>query len=128
MHICAEVYPKNRRKDMLSSNNKTGYRMTVMTWLAIIGTVMLLITFFTTKERIVPKPEQKSSVKEDLGDLIKNVPWVIMLVLTTLVFVTLAMKGGSYVFYFENYVDQDQLKIFLALLKRFCQDLKMIPH
>lgn len=91
----------------------------VMTILAIIGTVMLLITFFTTKERIVPKPEQKSSVKEDLGDLVKNVPWVIMLVLTTLVFVTLAMKGGSYVFYFENYVDQNQLKTFLEPFKGF---------
>src|SRR6188508_1356603 len=31
----------------------------VMTALAIFGTIMLLITFFTTKERIVPKPEQK---------------------------------------------------------------------
>src|SRR6187431_1249469 len=39
----------------------------VMTWLAIIGTVMLVITFLTTKERIVPKPEQKSSIKEDLS-------------------------------------------------------------
>ena len=35
----------------------------VMTYLAIIGTAMLLITFFTSKERIVPKPEQKSSIK-----------------------------------------------------------------
>ena len=39
----------------------------VMTWLAIIGTIMLLITFLTTKERIIPKPEQKSSLKEDLN-------------------------------------------------------------
>ena len=46
----------------------------VMTWLAVIGTIMLLITFMTTKERIVPKPEQKSSVKEDLLDLVKNKP------------------------------------------------------
>jgi Na+/melibiose symporter-like transporter len=45
---------------------------TVMTWLAVIGTVMLLITFFTTKERIIPKPEQKSSLKEDLKDLFQN--------------------------------------------------------
>ncbi len=85
----------------------------VMTILAIVGTVMLLITFFTTKERIVPKPEQKSSVKEDLGDLIKNKPWLIMLTLTTLVFITLALKGGSYVYYFENYVDKEQLTIFI---------------
>ncbi len=86
----------------------------VMTWLAIIGTVMLLITFFTTKERIVPKPEQKSSLKEDLADIFKNKPWVIMLVLTILVFITLAMKGGSYVYYFENYVDKARLTEFIT--------------
>lgn len=86
----------------------------VMTWLAIIGTVMLLITFLTTKERIVPKPEQKSSLIDDLSDLSKNRPWIIMLVLTTLVFITLAMKGGGYVYYFENYVDKESLTKFIT--------------
>ena len=85
----------------------------VMTWLAVIGTIMLLITFFTTRERIVPTAEQKSSVKEDLADLFKNKPWVIILVVTTLVFVTLAMKGGSYVYYFENYVSKPELTLFI---------------
>jgi len=86
----------------------------VMTWLAIIGTVMLIIAFLTTKERIVPKPEQKSSLKEDLSDLFKNRPWVLMLLLTTLVFITLAMKGGSYVYYFKNYVDKQSLTTFIT--------------
>jgi len=95
----------------------------VMTALAIFGTIMLLITFFTTKERIVPKPEQKSSVKEDLGDLVKNKPWLIMLTLTTLVFVTLAMKGGSYVYYFENYVDKDQLALFIKPILDFLSSI-----
>jgi Na+/melibiose symporter-like transporter len=85
----------------------------VMTVLAIVGTIMLLITFFTTKERIIPKPEQKSSVREDLADLVKNKPWLIMLTLTTLVFITLAMKGGAYVYYFENYVDKAQLAVLI---------------
>lgn len=91
----------------------------VMTVLAIIGTVMLVICFLTTKERVIPKPEQKSSLKEDLLDLSKNKPWVIMLVVTTLVFITLAMKGGSYVYYFENYVDKAQLTAFLEPFKKF---------
>ncbi|MEQ1676001.1 MAG: glycoside-pentoside-hexuronide (GPH):cation symporter [Chitinophagaceae bacterium] len=86
----------------------------VMTWLAIIGTVMLVITFLTTKERVIPKPEQKSSLKEDLSDLGKNKPWFIMLVLTTLVFITLAMKGGGYVYYFENYVNKESLVKFIT--------------
>ncbi len=91
----------------------------VMTWLAIIGTILLLITFFTTKERIVPKPEQKSSLKEDLGDLFKNKPWVIMLLLTTLVFITLAMKGGAYVYYFKNYVDEERLTTIITPFLNF---------
>lgn len=91
----------------------------VMTILAIVGTIMLLITFLTTKERIIPKPEQKSSVKEDLSDLVKNKPWVIMLALTTLVFITLAIKGGAYVYYFENYVDKQQLSVFIKPILDF---------
>lgn len=95
----------------------------VMTALAIFGTVMLLITFLTTKERIVPKPEQKSSVKEDLGDLVKNKPWLIMLTLTTLVFITLAMKGGSYVYYFENYVNKAELTLFIQPILNFLSSI-----
>jgi glycoside/pentoside/hexuronide:cation symporter, GPH family len=91
----------------------------VMTVLAIIGTIMLIICFLTTKERIIPKPEQKSSLKEDLSDLFKNRPWIIILVVTTLVFITLAMKGGSYVYYFENYVDKAELTTFLEPFKKF---------
>ncbi|MDX1283752.1 MAG: glycoside-pentoside-hexuronide (GPH):cation symporter [Draconibacterium sp.] len=86
----------------------------VITWMAAIGTIMLLITFITTRERIIPKPEQSSSLKEDLSDLFKNRPWVIMLTLTVLVFITLAMKGGSYVYYFNNYVDEAALAGFIS--------------
>jgi glycoside/pentoside/hexuronide:cation symporter, GPH family len=86
----------------------------VMTWLAIIGTIMLLITFFTTRERIVPSIEQKSTLKEDVSDLVKNKPWLIMLTLTILIFITLAMKGGSYVYYFNNYVDKESLAVFIS--------------
>lgn len=98
---------------------------TVMTWMAIVGTIMLLITFFTTRERIVPTLEQKSSVKEDLSDLMKNKPWLIMLSLTILVFITLAMKGGSYVFYFNNYVDKDALAKFIHPIISTLSDLGM---
>lgn len=86
----------------------------VMLGLAIAGSLMLLITFFTTKERIMPSPEQKSTLKEDFSDLVRNRPWVIMLLLTILVFITLALKGGMYVYYFENYLDKVAIGAFLA--------------
>jgi glycoside/pentoside/hexuronide:cation symporter, GPH family len=95
----------------------------VMTWLAIIGTGMLLITFFTTKERVVPSAEQKSTLKEDLTDLSKNKPWLIMLSVTILIFITLAMKGGSYVYYFNNYVDKETLANFIGPVINLLSDL-----
>lgn len=97
----------------------------VMTWLAIIGTVMLLITFFTTKERVIPKPEQESSLGADLKDLKKNKPWIIMLIVTALIFITLAMKGGSYVYYFNNYVDETALKSFISPITNFFNSIGM---
>ncbi|PCH71377.1 MAG: MFS transporter [Bacteroidales bacterium] len=80
---------------------------------AVVGVIFLLITFITTKERIIPKPDQKSSIKEDLSDLFKNRPWVAMLVLTIFIFITLALKGGMYVYYFENYLNEQALAVFL---------------
>lgn len=111
--------------ETVGNGNKAAGIETVMTWLSIIGTIMLIITFLSTKERIVPKPEQKSSLKEDLGDLFRNRPWVIMLTLTTLVFITLAMKGGSYVYYFKNYVDKESLTAFVAPITGFLSGLGM---
>lgn len=86
----------------------------VMIVLSIIGVILLLITFFTTKERVVPKPEESGSLREDLSDLFKNRPWVIMLVLTIMVFITLALKGGMYIYYFENYLDAASIGAFLS--------------
>lgn len=98
---------------------------TVMTWLAVIGTLMLLITFFTTKERVIPKPEQESTLGADLKDLRKNKPWIIMLVVTALIFITLAMKGGSYVYYFNNYVDEAALQQFISPITRLFNSVGM---
>ncbi len=98
---------------------------TVMTWLAIIGTIMLLITFFTTKERVIPTAEQESSLKEDLKDLFQNRPWIIMLVVAISIFITLAMKGGSYVYYFNNYVDAESLKSFISPITGFFNSIGM---
>lgn len=98
---------------ILGDGDKTkGFEVT-MGIFAGIGVLFFIITFLTTRERIVPKPEQKSSIKEDLGDLIKNKPWLAMLILTIFVFITLALKGGMYVYYFENYLSEVHLAAFL---------------
>nr|MBP9874067.1 MFS transporter [Haliscomenobacter sp.] len=81
----------------------------VMLFFAIIGTLCFFITFLTTRERIQPPKEQKSPIWTDLRDLSKNKPWVVMLVLTILVFITLVLKGNMYIYYFVNYLDEQAL-------------------
>ena len=99
-----------------------------MVLFAIVGTVFFLITFVTTRERVVQTAEQKSTVAEDLRDLLRNRPWMIMVVLTILVFVTLALKGGMYIYFFQNYVSEPALARFLDEigLNRFIAGLNSV--
>ncbi|MEP6746962.1 MAG: MFS transporter [Bacteroidota bacterium] len=85
----------------------------VMLVFAITGVVCFLITFLTTRERVLPPADQKTPFKQDLADLAKNKPWRIMLVLTVLVFVTLALKGGMNIYYFKYYLTSASQSIFL---------------
>jgi len=85
----------------------------VMLFFAITGVIFFIITFLTTRERIVPAQEEKSSVLTDLKDLSKNKPWLIMLALTILVFITLALKGGMYIYYFKYYLNEASQAAFL---------------
>lgn len=85
----------------------------VMFVFAIVGVICFIITFLTTKERVIPAQTEKSSIKQDLTDLVKNKPWVIMLALTILVFITLALKGGMYIFYFKYYLNETAQASFL---------------
>jgi sugar (glycoside-pentoside-hexuronide) transporter len=96
---------------MGDGDKAVGFEKT-MTLFALVGTVFFLITFFTTKERVVTKDDQKSSIKQDIVDLFKNQPWIVMLSLTILVFITLALKGGMYIYYFQNYVSESHLAQF----------------
>ncbi|RZT09385.1 sugar (Glycoside-Pentoside-Hexuronide) transporter [Duganella sp. CF402] len=89
-----------------------GFRNTMMLF-AVAGTICFLIAFATTRERIVPTAEQRSSIGQDVLDLLRNKPWVVMLLLTIMVFITLALKGGLYIYYFKNYLSEAALSAFL---------------
>ncbi len=103
-------------------DKQTGFKI-VMGFFAITGVIFFIITFLTTKERIVPAQTKKSSVSQDLKDLFKNKPWIIMLFLTILVFITLALKGGMYIYYFKYYLNESAIASFLENIgfNRFTQ-------
>ncbi len=89
-------------------NNAKGWQMTMGLW-AMVCVVLFVITFLSTRERILPDPKQKSDPKQDFGALLKNGPWIAMFILTLAHFAMLAMRGGTLFYYFQYYVNQDKL-------------------
>jgi Na+/melibiose symporter-like transporter len=96
-------------------NSAKGWSMTM----GIFGAVMVVLyltTFLTTKERVLPNPRMKSSIKDDLKDVFTCRPWVMMFLLTLCVFTTLVLRGSSMNYYFAYYLDPAQLRSFLDMV------------
>jgi Na+/melibiose symporter-like transporter len=89
-------------------NSAKGWQMTMSLW-AIVCVALFIITFLTTRERILPDPKQKSDPKRDFGALLENGPWIAMFILTLSHFIVLAMRGGTMFYYFQYFVNHDRL-------------------
>jgi Na+/melibiose symporter-like transporter len=76
---------------------------------SLLAIVFFVITFATTRERIQPPANQKSSIGQDFADLLGNGPWIAMFFLTIVLFVTLALRGGAVLYYFKYYVGRENL-------------------
>ncbi len=100
-------------------NDARGWSATVAIY-ASVAIVFFLITFFTTKERVQPPKEQKSDLKQDFADLKSNGPWFAMFGMVLFVFITLALRGGSFYYYFTYFVDS-------AAMKEFVRSVGLIP-
>lgn len=85
-----------------------GWQKTIILW-AVIAVVFFLITFLTTKERVKPDPQQKSSLKQDLADLFGNRNWVALAIATVFIFICLSMRGGSTYYYFQYFVEVGEI-------------------
>ena len=74
-----------------------------------LAVIMFLITFVTTKERVQPTKEQKSSLREDVKDLVANKPWWILFVLGVFTLSYVSVRNGAIMYYFKYYVGNDAL-------------------
>jgi sugar (glycoside-pentoside-hexuronide) transporter len=95
-------------KQFGGGNDALGYKVTMGIFSAL-AVVFFIITFATTRERVRPDPEQKSSIGQDFADLLGNGPWKAMFALTVILFVTLALRGGVMVYFFKYYVGREDM-------------------
>jgi Na+/melibiose symporter-like transporter len=102
-------------KFAVGHDKQYGWQMTMTIW-AVLCLVLFLFTFFSTRERIQPVNETKSSPKQDFSDLLKNVPWRIMAVMTLVHFAILSFRGGALYNYYHHYADKAAMFDFVEKL------------
>ena len=80
-----------------------GFRYLVAIF-GLIGVVLFLITFATTRERITPPKRQDSHLGRDLKYLFKNRPWVILTMVGVVSFIMFAIQNISATYYFKYFL------------------------
>lgn len=91
-----------------------GFQLT-MAIFAVVSVVLILITFVTTKERVTPPPQQKTNVREELGELLKNWPWVVLLITSIFSNAFSALRSGSTIFFFKYVQGYDSSPVIWTL-------------
>jgi Na+/melibiose symporter-like transporter len=90
-----------------------GWAVTMAIFGALI-VILNLVTFATTRERVQAPPGERHPLRDDLKDVFTCRPWLVMFVLTLCVFTMLVVRGSSSNYLFAYYMDQDQVREFLA--------------
>jgi GPH family glycoside/pentoside/hexuronide:cation symporter len=101
-------------KHLGGGNETYGFRLT-MSIFAVASVLMFWITFATTRERVTPPVGQKTNVKEELRELLRNWPWVTLLVASVFSTAFGALRSGSTLFYLKYVTGDDGRPIFLGL-------------
>jgi probable glucitol transport protein GutA len=96
-------------------NQALGFQMTALVY-AIVSIVLNLFSFFTVRERIVPKKSKKHGMKMTLSVLIKNKPLLILASSFLAFAIGFNIKLSTMVYYFTYNVDQKELVFFGTVL------------
>ncbi len=93
-------------------DNAKGYQYTLMLF-ATVSFILFMITFKTTRERVKPPVAQEKNLKQDLRNLFKNRPWVILFFVGIISFVMFAIQNLSIAYYFKYYIaDEESVQLF----------------
>lgn len=89
-------------------DNARGYQLT-MGLFSVLCVIFFIVAFATTKERIQPDPQQKTSLGQDLGDLFRNGPWIALFLVTTFYFVAISIRSSVMLPFFKYCAGQESL-------------------
>lgn len=76
---------------------------------AVLSVVLWFITFTTAKERIKPPAAQETNLLQDIKNIIRNVPWLILFLLGLFTLSYVSMRNATAAFYIKYYVGEQPL-------------------
>jgi GPH family glycoside/pentoside/hexuronide:cation symporter len=94
-----------------------GFQYTIAIF-AVASVLMFWLCFASTKERVKPPPQQKTDVAAELGELVRNWPWVMLLIATIFSTTFMALRQGSTLFYFKYVIGDDGTPILFGTFDR----------
>ncbi len=89
-------------------DEQLGWQLTMALY-GVIAIATFVAVFANTRERIEPPPQQRSTMRQDVLDLLSNKPWLVLFVLALVIMVTIVMRSGSLVYYLKYYVSRPEL-------------------
>ncbi len=99
-------------KDLTYSVKKVdvakGFQYTLVIY-GLMACLLFYLTFALTKERVQPSKDQKTSLKKDLRDLVRNRPWMILLVMSMFTLGYVIVRMGTIMYYFKYYIGNELL-------------------
>jgi GPH family glycoside/pentoside/hexuronide:cation symporter len=95
-----------------NGDKAAGFQYTLILF-GFLSVVFFFITFATSKERVQPSTALPSSLKEDIKNLFKNRPWMILACVGIISFVMFAMQNAAIAYYFKYYIGkEDSVQLF----------------
>ncbi|MEJ2628765.1 MAG: MFS transporter, partial [bacterium] len=102
-HIFPDVNWDEVDYTIATINQRKGFQYTIGTY-ALIAIVFFILTFLMTKERVHPPKHQKTTIKQDLKDLVSNKPWIIVGVMSLFTLGQVCIRNGAIMYYFKYFV------------------------
>ncbi|MFV0264410.1 MAG: glycoside-pentoside-hexuronide (GPH):cation symporter [Kluyvera sp.] len=87
-----------------------------MALFGVIGCLMFITCFFTTKERVQPVKEENLNIARDVKILFKNDQWLILSVYNFMMLVAVVLRGGAVVYYINTVLNKGADIITLFML------------
>lgn len=97
-----------------SGSSPAGWTLTMLVF-SVTAVIFFWITFLSTRERVQPPASQKTSIGQDIRDLLTNGPWLLLVFATLTMLLWVSIRLGVINYYFKYYIAPGQYEKWVSV-------------